>query len=78
MSRPAGGAGGGGGGGGGNIKVVVRCRPLNQREIARGAKCLVRMQGNNTFLDPPDVANMTSGRATEKETKSFAFDKSYW
>jgi hypothetical protein len=31
MSRPAGGAGGGGGGGGGNIKVVVRCRPLNQR-----------------------------------------------
>ncbi|GAA5877032.1 hypothetical protein JCM3774_006880 [Rhodotorula dairenensis] len=68
----------GGGGSGGNIKVVVRCRPLNQREIARGAKCLVRMEGDQTFLDPPDVANVTSGRATEKETKSFAFDKSYW
>ncbi|GAA5864258.1 hypothetical protein JCM1840_006717 [Sporobolomyces johnsonii] len=62
----------------GNIKVVVRCRPLNSRELARGAKGLVRMEGNNTFLAPPEAANITSGRATEKETKSFAFDKSYW
>lgn len=68
------------------------------------------MEGNNTYLDPPDVrfslppqsspfprqarrgrelirlyvmenaqaTNVTSGRITEKETKSFAFDKSYW
>ncbi|GJN89903.1 hypothetical protein Rhopal_002892-T1 [Rhodotorula paludigena] len=64
--------------GGGNIKVVVRCRPLNSRELARGAKSLVRMEGNNTYLDPPEAANVTSGRVTEKETKSFAFDKSYW
>ncbi|BGP31033.1 hypothetical protein JCM10296v2_002797 [Rhodotorula toruloides] len=64
--------------GGGNIKVVVRCRPLNARELARGAKSLVRMEGNNTFLDPPEAANVTSGRVTEKETKSFAFDRSYW
>ncbi|BGP47019.1 hypothetical protein JCM10450v2_002871 [Rhodotorula kratochvilovae] len=63
---------------GGNIKVVVRCRPLNSRELARGAKSLVRMEGNNTYLDPPEAANVTSGRITEKETKSFAFDKSYW
>ncbi|ORY91503.1 hypothetical protein BCR35DRAFT_298679 [Leucosporidium creatinivorum] len=63
---------------GGNIKVVVRCRPLNARELARGAKGLVRMEGNNTYLDPPEAANVSSGRATEKETKSFAFDKSYW
>ncbi|GAA6029561.1 hypothetical protein JCM8097_000938 [Rhodosporidiobolus ruineniae] len=62
----------------GNIKVVVRCRPLNSRELARGAKGLVRMEGNNTYLDPPEANNVTSGRMTEKETKSFAFDKSYW
>ncbi|GAA5988788.1 hypothetical protein JCM11641_004851, partial [Rhodosporidiobolus odoratus] len=62
----------------GNIKVVVRCRPLNSRELARGAKGLVRMEGNNTYLDPPEASNVTSGRITEKETKSFAFDKSYW
>ncbi|GAA5927744.1 uncharacterized protein JCM15063_005982 [Sporobolomyces koalae] len=66
--------------GAGNIKVVVRCRPLNSREIARGAKGLVRMEGNNTYLDPPEITNTSQGanRTTEKETKSFAFDKSYW
>ncbi|GAA6061161.1 hypothetical protein JCM10212_005747 [Sporobolomyces blumeae] len=64
--------------GAGNIKVVVRCRPLNPRELARGAKGLIRMEGNNTYLEPPEQANVTSGRAIEKETKSFAFDKSYW
>ncbi|BGP14893.1 hypothetical protein JCM10213v2_002848 [Rhodosporidiobolus nylandii] len=36
------------------------------------------MEGNNTFLEPPEAANVTSGRVAEKETKSFAFDKSYW
>jgi len=38
------------------------------------------MEGNNTYLDPPEAANIsgTVGRAVEKETKSFAFDKSYW
>ncbi|KAG8935241.1 kinesin-like protein Klp8 [Tulasnella sp. 418] len=63
--------------GDGNIKVVVRCRPLNSREIARGAKGLIRMQGNQTFLDPPDNTQAT-GRATERKTMAFSFDKSYW
>ncbi|KAI5480411.1 hypothetical protein MNV49_000986 [Pseudohyphozyma bogoriensis] len=61
----------------GNIKVVVRCRPLNSRELARGAKGLVRMEGNNTYLEPPD-AGPSSSKAADRETKSFAFDKSYW
>ncbi|EIW62237.1 kinesin-domain-containing protein [Trametes versicolor FP-101664 SS1] len=68
--------------GDGNIKVVVRCRPLNSREIARGAKCLVRMEGNQTILDPPEVgsagAQAASGRAAERKAMNFAFDKSYW
>ncbi|GAA5892555.1 uncharacterized protein JCM6883_007396 [Sporobolomyces salmoneus] len=64
--------------GGGNIKVVVRCRPLNTRELNRGAKGLIRMEGNNTYLDPPESTNTGGGRSIEKETKSFAFDKSYW
>ncbi|KAI7938110.1 hypothetical protein MJO28_015030 [Puccinia striiformis f. sp. tritici] len=73
----------------GNIKVVVRCRPLNSREIARGAKVLIRMEaGTHTFIDPPSTENETtsdskskstkSSSATDKETKSFAFDHSYW
>nr|XP_019000355.1 kinesin [Kwoniella mangroviensis CBS 8507]OCF63816.1 kinesin [Kwoniella mangroviensis CBS 8507] len=64
--------------GGGNIKVVVRCRPLNSRELARGAKGLIRMEGNQTILDPPEQTGQASGRATEKKSMSFSFDKSYW
>ncbi|EPQ59721.1 kinesin-like protein [Gloeophyllum trabeum ATCC 11539] len=66
--------------GDGNIKVVVRCRPLNSRELAKGAKPLIRMQGNQTFLDPPEPgsAQAGAGRATERKTLAFAFDKSYW
>ncbi|KAF4615993.1 hypothetical protein D9613_011478 [Agrocybe pediades] len=67
-------------GGDGNIKVVVRCRPLNSRELARGAKPLIRMQGNQTFIDPPEAGSSqdTSKRATERKTMAFSFDKSYW
>ena len=80
-----------------NIKVVVRCRPLNSRgehleqqrgrlgtdvcqiELARGAKGLIRMEGNQTFLDPPEEqAQQKSARATERKTMPFSFDKSYW
>lgn len=65
--------------GDGNIKVVVRCRPLNSRELARGAKPLIRMQGNQTFLDPPEQGSQQdSKRATERKTMAFSFDRSYW
>ncbi|KAJ8595053.1 kinesin-domain-containing protein [Rhizopogon salebrosus TDB-379] len=65
--------------GDGNIKVVVRCRPLNSRELARGAKPLIRMQGNQTFIDPPESGSQQdSKRATERKTMAFSFDKSYW
>ena len=51
-------------------------------EIARGAKCLVRMEGNQTILDPPEPgsagAQAASGRATERKLMTFTFDKSYW
>ncbi|KAI9008854.1 hypothetical protein CLU79DRAFT_776037 [Phycomyces nitens] len=56
---------------GGNIKVVVRCRPLNSREIARGAVSLVRMEGNQTIIRKPP------GKEGE-DIKAFTFDKSYW
>lgn len=39
------------------------------------------MQGNQTFLDPPDLTTDKGGqasRAVERKTMSFSFDKSYW
>ncbi|CDS10964.1 hypothetical protein LRAMOSA03229 [Lichtheimia ramosa] len=60
---------------GGNIKVVVRCRPLNSRELARGAVGLIRMEGNQTIISrPPDSK---TGKESE-DIKAFTFDKSYW
>ncbi|KAI7874930.1 kinesin-domain-containing protein [Lichtheimia hyalospora FSU 10163] len=62
--------------GGGNIKVVVRCRPLNSRELSRGASCLVRMDGNQTILKKPEELKASS-KDTD-DTKAFTFDHSYW
>ncbi|KAF5372014.1 hypothetical protein D9615_008057 [Tricholomella constricta] len=65
--------------GDGNIKVVVRCRPLNSRELARGAKPLIRMTGNQTIINPPEAGSaQDSKRATERKQLAFSFDKSYW
>ena len=51
-------------------------------ELARGAKPLIRMEGNTTYLDPPEAggsqAQALSGRQSEKKTMTFSFDKSYW
>ncbi|KAI1758826.1 kinesin heavy chain [Hypoxylon sp. FL1150] len=63
--------------GGGNIKVVVRCRPFNNREIDRGSKCIVEMKGNQTVLTPPDASHGPKG-SKDTSVKTFAFDKSYW
>ncbi|KAH6899917.1 hypothetical protein B0T10DRAFT_10726 [Thelonectria olida] len=59
--------------GGGNIKVVVRVRPFNGREIDRGSKRVIEMKGNQTVLSAP------SGKAVKDNgPKTFAFDRSYW
>ncbi|KIW22677.1 uncharacterized protein PV07_10951 [Cladophialophora immunda] len=78
----AGGGGGGGGlGGGGNIKVVVRVRPFNSREIDRNAKCIVQMQNAQTVLQPPPEAEdrlRKGGKDGASAQRTFKFDKSYW
>lgn len=43
----------------------------NQPELARGAKGLIRMEDNQTILEPPDV--QLSGRSIEKKPQVFSF-----
>ncbi|KAG6011138.1 hypothetical protein E4U54_008270 [Claviceps lovelessii] len=62
--------------GGGNIKVVVRVRPFNGREIDRGSKCIVEMKENQTILSFPEGHGGKGAKDTG--TKTFAFDRSYW
>lgn len=66
----------------GNIKVVVRVRPFNGRELDRRAKCVVQMKdGQTILLPPPEAEDRLRGSKTGKVSdgqKVFAFDKSYW
>ncbi|KAI1181772.1 kinesin heavy chain [Nemania serpens] len=64
--------------GGGNIKVVVRCRPFNSREIDRGSRCIVEMKDNQTVLTPPSDGAHGGKGAKDLAPKTFAFDRSYW
>jgi kinesin family protein 1 len=36
------------------------------------------MIGNQTILDPPEPGSAQAGRATERKSHVFTFDKSYW
>ncbi|XP_078801661.1 kinesin-like protein KIF1A isoform X19 [Oryzias latipes] len=54
---------------GASVKVAVRVRPFNSREIGKESKCIIQMTGNTTTISHPKQA---------KDVKSFNFDYSYW
>ncbi|XP_049442956.1 kinesin-like protein KIF1A isoform X13 [Epinephelus fuscoguttatus] len=54
---------------GASVKVAVRVRPFNSREMGKESKCIIQMSGNTTTIINPKQA---------KDNKSFNFDYSYW
>ncbi|CAG9857792.1 unnamed protein product [Phyllotreta striolata] len=56
-----------------SVKVAVRVRPFNNREIARECKCIIQMSGNTTAITNPKVE-----QNSKDAQKSFNFDYSYW
>ncbi|CAK1555892.1 unnamed protein product [Leptosia nina] len=56
-----------------SVKVAVRVRPFNSREIARESKCIIEMSGNTTVIVNPKLPP-----GTKESPKSFNFDFSYW
>ncbi|XP_038245610.1 kinesin-like protein KIF13A isoform X2 [Dermochelys coriacea] len=58
------------------VKVAVRVRPMNRRELELNTKCIVEMQGNQTVLHPPP-SNIKQGD-NRKPPKVFAFDYCFW
>ncbi|XP_030624683.1 kinesin-like protein KIF13B isoform X2 [Chanos chanos] len=59
-----------------NVKVAVRVRPMNRREKELNTKCVVEMEGNQTFLYP---ASGNLGKAdTRSQPKVFAYDYCFW
>ncbi|KAF7506773.1 hypothetical protein GJ744_011385 [Endocarpon pusillum] len=68
---------------GGNVKVVVRVRGFLQREVDRGAQCLIAMNPHTQstkLLIPPtsDPANSRAQTRKVIEEKTFTFDNSFW
>ncbi|XP_036303990.1 kinesin-like protein KIF13A isoform X16 [Pipistrellus kuhlii] len=57
------------------VKVAVRVRPMNRRELELSTKCVVEMEGNQTVLHPPP-SNTKQGE--RKPPKVFAFDYCFW
>ncbi|XP_068190786.1 kinesin-like protein KIF1B isoform X6 [Antennarius striatus] len=55
---------------GASVKVAVRVRPFNSREISKESKCIIQMQGNTTTISNP--------KAPKEPAKTFSFDYSYW
>ncbi|XP_042188164.1 kinesin-like protein KIF13A isoform X3 [Callorhinchus milii] len=62
---------------GSKVKVAVRVRPMNRREIELNTKCVVEMEENQTVLHPPPSTNATKGD-NRKVPKVFAFDYCFW
>ncbi|XP_039953581.1 kinesin-like protein unc-104 isoform X6 [Bactrocera tryoni] len=56
-----------------SVKVAVRVRPFNSREIGRESKCIIQMSGATTAITNPKVPINSS-----EAIKSFNFDYSYW
>ncbi|XP_053488185.1 kinesin-like protein KIF13B isoform X2 [Ictalurus furcatus] len=59
-----------------NVKVAVRVRPMNRREKDLNTKCVIEMEGNQTFLYP---ASGNLGKADSRsQPKTFAYDYCFW
>ncbi|XP_077382990.1 kinesin-like protein KIF13A isoform X2 [Festucalex cinctus] len=58
------------------VKVAVRVRPMNRREIELNTKCVVDMEDNQTVLHAPP--SNAKGDNSRKQSKVFAFDHCFW
>ncbi|XP_059352577.1 kinesin-like protein unc-104 [Daphnia carinata] len=56
-----------------SVKVAVRVRPFNSREINRDSKCIIEMIDNTTIITNPKAP-----AGSKEASKSFNFDYSYW
>ncbi|CAK9828305.1 Kinesin-like protein unc-104 [Anthophora retusa] len=56
-----------------SVKVAVRVRPFNNREISREAQCIIEMSGNTT-----SILNPKAPPGSKDAIKSFNYDYSYF
>ncbi|XP_024884620.1 kinesin-like protein unc-104 isoform X13 [Temnothorax curvispinosus] len=56
-----------------SVKVAVRVRPFNYREISRQAQCIIEMTGSTT-----SIVNPKATPGSKEAVKSFNYDYSYF
>lgn len=61
---------------GSNVKVAVRVRPVNKRELELHTKCVVDVEGNQVILHPVST-NLGKGDP-RNQPKVFAYDHCFW
>jgi hypothetical protein len=52
-----------------SVKVAVRLRPFNSREIELQSKLVIEMEGNKTWIEDPE---------NPSNKRDFTFDYSFW
>ncbi|XP_070467517.1 kinesin-like protein KIF13B isoform X2 [Equus przewalskii] len=58
------------------VKVAVRIRPMNRREVDLHTKCVVDVDANKVILNPVNT-NLAKGDA-RSQPKVFAYDHCFW
>ncbi|KAH9380626.1 hypothetical protein HPB48_020895 [Haemaphysalis longicornis] len=62
-----------------SVKVAVRARPFNQREIDMKSSEIIQMEGNKTSIENMKVSPQGGSEELGRERiKEFTFDYSYW
>ncbi|XP_022810488.1 kinesin-like protein KIF16B [Stylophora pistillata] len=63
-----------------SLKVAVRARPLNNRELELGSKCTIQMEGQKTTIFNTKLYGEVGleGDKSRDIKKEFIFDYSYW
>ncbi|XP_071080558.1 kinesin-like protein KIF16B [Haliotis cracherodii] len=64
-----------------SVKVAVRVRPVNQREVDLGSRVIIKMDNSKTSITnlkmPESIGAGDSGRE-QMRVKDFTFDHSFW
>ncbi|KAG1654160.1 Kinesin-like protein KIF16B [Nymphon striatum] len=61
-----------------SVKVAVRVRPFNQRELDNESSCIIQMNQNITTIINPKQHTTVQGEIAKEQKYDFSFDHSYW
>ncbi|XP_023931698.1 kinesin-like protein KIF16B [Lingula anatina] len=64
-----------------SVRVAVRVRPMNKREIDLESEFIIKMEGKKTIISNPKIPELNDrgeGDHSRERAKAFSYDYSYW